>query len=72
MQVLRDYKIAIRWKIADIKGYLDKLISKFELKDAKPAKVPIATHFQILAKLCPKTEEEKRYMEKVPYSNVVG
>ena len=28
-------------------GYLEKVIAKFETKDAKPAKVPIATHFQI-------------------------
>ncbi|KAL5580433.1 hypothetical protein UlMin_012875 [Ulmus minor] len=42
------------------------------MKDAKPAKVPIATHFQISAKLCPETEEEMSYMEKVPYSNAVG
>ncbi|KAL5569051.1 hypothetical protein UlMin_025626 [Ulmus minor] len=42
------------------------------MKDAKPAKVPIGTHFRISKKLCPETEEEMSYMEKVPYSNAVG
>ena len=70
MDIFKDKKMN-RLKISQ-QSYLENLIAKFEMKDAKPAKVPIGTHFQISAKLCPEIEEERSYMEKVHYSNVVG
>ena len=69
MDIFRDRK-ANKLKISQ-QGYLEKLIAKFEMKDAKLAKVPIAIHFQISTKICLEMEEEKSYMEKVPYSSIV-
>jgi hypothetical protein len=32
----------------------------------------LANHFKLSALQCPKTEEEKQSMEKMPYANLVG
>ena len=70
MDIFKDRKVN-KLKLSQ-QGYLEKLIVKFEMKDAKQTKVPISTHFQISAKLWLETEEEMSYMEKVPYSSAVG
>ena len=54
------------------KGYLEKLITKFSMEDSKPMKVHLARHFQRSLKKFPKNEEERRLMEKIPYSRAVG
>ena len=38
----------------------------------KHVSTPLAPHFKLSASQCPKTEEEREYMSKVPYSNAVG
>ena len=43
MDIFRDRK-ENKLKISQ-QSYLEKVIAKFEIKDVKPAKVPIATHF---------------------------
>ncbi|RDY14466.1 hypothetical protein CR513_00466, partial [Mucuna pruriens] len=40
--------------------------------NAKPAHVPIAGHFKLSKSQCPKNEEEREEMNKVPYSSAVG
>jgi hypothetical protein len=38
----------------------------------KPVSVPLASHFKISSSLCPSTKQEKEYMSRIPYANVVG
>jgi len=42
------------------------------MHNAKPVHVPIFGHFNLSKMQCPKNEEEKEDMGKVPYSSVVG
>lgn len=52
--------------------YIDKIVNKFSLQDAKPVTVPIAHHFKLSKAHSPKTEEDKKHMQNIPYSNAVG
>ena len=52
--------------------YLSKLVDRFEMKNSKPANVPLASNFILSAALSPRTLEESRYMENIPYSSAVG
>ena len=42
------------------------------MKNAKPVSTPFAAHFKLSASLSPKSDNEKRYMARVPYSSAVG
>jgi len=42
------------------------------MHNAKPVHVPLPEHFKLSKMQCPKNEEEKEEMSKVPYSSVVG
>ncbi|KAK0603791.1 hypothetical protein LWI29_008696 [Acer saccharum] len=52
--------------------YLSKLINRFNMKNCKPANVPLASNFILSTALSPRTLEESRYMENTPYSSAVG
>lgn len=54
------------------KGYLEKVISRFEMQDAKPVVTPLAPHFRLSSKLSPTIDEEKEHMARVPYACAVG
>ena len=55
------------------KQYLKKVRQRFGMSEkTKPVSTPLAPHFKLSALQCPKTEEEREYMSKVPYSNAVG
>ncbi|KAL5538743.1 hypothetical protein UlMin_046006 [Ulmus minor] len=56
------------------KTYLEKLVDKFGMKDAKPTRIPLAGHFKLLVNLelvkeeeRRKKKEERRYMERILY-----
>ena len=40
--------------------------------DAKPISTPLSAHFKLSSQLCPSSDEESKYMSKVPYANAVG
>ena len=52
--------------------YIEKVLERFKMQDAKPVSTPLANHFKLTKEMCPKTQEEIDYMSKVPYSSVVG
>ena len=54
------------------KGYLEKVLERFRMQDSKPVITPMAQHFKLSVKDAPSTEQEVNYMERVPYSSVVG
>ena len=55
------------------KQYLKKVIQHFGMSEkTKPVSTPLDPHFKLSASQCPKTEEEREYISKVPYSNAVG
>ena len=44
----------------------------FGMNNVKPVNVPLASHFKLSSDFSPRTNEEKQYMSRVPYANVVG
>lgn len=52
--------------------YLRRVLETFGMTSCKPVMTPIATHFKLSSSQCPKTEEEKLEMAKIPYANAVG
>ena len=52
--------------------YIEKVLERFKMQDAKPVSTPLAIHFKLTKEMCPKTQEEIDYMSKVPYSSAVG
>ena len=54
------------------KKYIEKVLHRFNMQNAKPVSTPLAAHLQLSATLSPKTDDERDYMSRVPYSSVVG
>ncbi|CAM8978460.1 unnamed protein product [Rhodiola kirilowii] len=52
--------------------YLDKVLDKIQLKNAKPSLVPLGGHLELTKHDCPVTDEDKLKMSKVPYDVAVG
>ncbi|KAK0578560.1 hypothetical protein LWI29_012337 [Acer saccharum] len=42
------------------------------MRNCKPANVPLCASFMLSAALSPRSLEESRYMEEIPYSSAVG
>ncbi|KAH9316995.1 hypothetical protein KI387_018764, partial [Taxus chinensis] len=40
--------------------------------DAKPVGTPLGGHFKLSKEQCPKTEQERNQMSKIPYSSMVS
>ncbi|KAE8683204.1 hypothetical protein F3Y22_tig00111213pilonHSYRG00462 [Hibiscus syriacus] len=54
------------------RGYVKKMLERFTMSSAKPVSIPLANHFKLSSKQCPKTDKKAEDMAKVPYSNAVG
>ena len=52
--------------------YIDKILERFHMKDAKPMNTPIAHNAKISEAMCPQNPQEKHEMEQVPYSSAIG
>lgn len=52
-------------------SYVQKILQRFGMKNAKPVSTPLASHFRLSAAQSPQTKEEERYMSQVPYSSAV-
>jgi hypothetical protein len=70
MRITRDKK---NHKLTLSQGeYIEKVLERFGMRDAKPVSTPLANHFKLSKEMCPKTQEEIDYMSKVLYSSAVG
>ena len=54
------------------RGYIKKILKRFEMKEAKPMKLPLAGHFRLSKTTSPQTEVEAQEIERVPYTSGVG
>ncbi|KAE8706762.1 Retrovirus-related Pol polyprotein from transposon TNT 1-94 [Hibiscus syriacus] len=52
--------------------YINKVLSRFNIQDAKPVSTPLGVHFRLSKEQSLKTEEERAHMVKVPYMNNPG
>ncbi|KAE8657593.1 ABC transporter B family member 6 [Hibiscus syriacus] len=52
--------------------YINKVLSRFNMQDAKPVNTPLGVHFRLSKEQSPKTEEECTHMMKVTYVSAIG
>lgn len=53
-------------------SYVEKLLKRFNMMDAKPVSTPIARHFKLSSNLAPKTDDEINLIRHIPYSSATG
>lgn len=51
---------------------IERVLEKFNMKNAKPVSTPLAGHFKLSVKQSPSNEKEKKDMKDVPYASAVG
>ena len=52
--------------------YVKKVISRFNINEAKLVSTPLCSHFKLSKEQSPKTKEERDHMSKVPYVSAIG
>jgi len=52
--------------------YIEKVLCKFRMDNAKAVSCPLAAHFKLSTKQCPTTDEKKKEMRNVPFASAVG
>ena len=52
--------------------YIEKVLIRFRVNDAKPSTIPLANHFKLSKEQSPKTTEERDHIALVPYASAVG
>jgi hypothetical protein len=70
MQIVRDRKTKKLWLSQE--RYVERVLERFNMKEAKPVSTPLASHFKLSKKSCPSTVEEREKMAGIPYSSAVG
>ncbi|CAH9088439.1 unnamed protein product [Cuscuta epithymum] len=70
MEIARDRKARKLWLSQE--KYIERVLQRFNMKQAKPVSTPLASHFNLSKRACPTTEKEKASMSNIPYSSVVG
>ncbi|KAF2321259.1 hypothetical protein GH714_037815 [Hevea brasiliensis] len=53
-------------------AYVEKVLKRFNMNNAKPMTIPFAAHFKLFANMSSKIDEEMEHMSHIPYSSVVG
>ena len=70
MEIKRDRKS--RLLFLSQQSYVEKVLQRFNMHDAKSVSTPVAPHFKLSALQCPSSDEDIEYMSRVPYSSAVG
>ncbi|PKI62590.1 hypothetical protein CRG98_017012 [Punica granatum] len=70
MHISRDRSSGKLWLSQEM--YIEKILDRFNMGNAKPVSSPLAFHFKLSSKQCLTSKKEKEEMKKVPYSSVVG
>jgi hypothetical protein len=53
------------------RNYIDKVLSRYGMKECKPRDTPVAEGDKFSLKQCPQTDLEKNAMKDIPYASVV-
>ena len=70
MKISRDRSKKLLWLSQE--RYIEKVLERFNMKDAKSVISPLAGHHKLNSKQCPTSKKEKEEMRKVPYQSAVG
>ncbi|KAL5557135.1 hypothetical protein UlMin_039371 [Ulmus minor] len=68
MEIIRDRKQGTLF--VSQCGYLRKVLAKFGMSDSKAVQTPLAAHFKLSTDMSPKTDEERKDVERIPYASV--
>ncbi|RVW72813.1 Retrovirus-related Pol polyprotein from transposon TNT 1-94 [Vitis vinifera] len=52
--------------------YVKKVLSRFNMNEAKPVSTSLGSHFKLSKEQSPKIGEERDHMSKVPYTSAIG
>ncbi|KAG8472564.1 hypothetical protein CXB51_034519 [Gossypium anomalum] len=69
METFRDRKASKLY--LSQKGYIEKVLCRFNMQSAKPISTPLAAHFRLSSALSPKLDDEIEYKSHVPYSSAM-
>ena len=70
MEIMKDRSKGVLY--LSQRKYIEKVVQRFSMSDAKGASTPLASHFKLSKKLCPQTKSEEEHMVRIPYTSVVG
>ena len=70
MRLIRD-KAYGTLKLSQLE-YVKKILSRFNMNEAKPVSTPLGSHFKLSKEHSPKIEEKREHMSKVPYASSIG
>ena len=70
INIYRDRKNKQLWLSQE--RYIEKLLERFNMKNAKPVNSPLAGHFKLSSQQCPTSKEDQAEMSKIPYASAVG
>ena len=70
VKIIRDRKSGMLY--LSQRDYIEKVLRRFNMHDAKPVSTPLAAHFRLSSALCPVSDDDIEYMSRVPYSSAVG
>lgn len=54
------------------KQYIENILKRFNMENCKPISTPVNVSMKLAKSMNPKTEEQRKEMEKVPYRELVG
>ena len=52
--------------------YIKKILERFRMENSKPIDTPVEKGSALCLDQCPKTDEEKKLMSRVPYAEAIG
>ena len=52
--------------------YIDKVLKRFSMQDSKRGFLPMTHGISLSKEQCPKTQEERERMSKIPYASAIG
>ena len=70
MKITRNRECGKLWLSQE--KYIERVLERFNMHNAKPVSTPLASHFKLCRKDCPHTEQEKEEMSSIPYSSAIG
>lgn len=53
-------------------AYINSIVRRFNLEDAKPISAPIDANTRLMKTDCPESTEDKQNMKEIPYREVIG
>ena len=52
--------------------YIEKVLDRFNIADAKPHGLPLQPHFRLPKDDCPRDDGAANYMKNIPYASACG